>query len=65
MRLAGHDGAPHVTEERWLKLTWRWAFFLVALAILKEVVWGAQSTDLWVKFKSRQWAMGADQRVSV
>ena len=57
--------ASHGTEERWLKLTWRWAFFLVSLAILKEVVWSDQSTDLWVEFKSRQWAMGADQRVSV
>jgi intracellular septation protein len=46
------DGALHVTEEGWLKLTWRWAFFFVALAILNEVVWRTQSTDLWVKFKT-------------
>ncbi len=46
------DGALHVTEEGWRKLTWRWAFFFVALAILNEVVWRTQSTDLWVKFKT-------------
>ena len=46
------DGALHVTEEGWLKLTWRWAFFFVALAILNEVIWRTQSTDLWVKFKT-------------
>ena len=46
------DGALHVTEEGWLKLTWRWAFFFVALAVLNEIVWRTQSTDLWVKFKT-------------
>jgi intracellular septation protein len=46
------DGALHVTDEGWRKLTWRWAFFFVALAILNEVVWRTQSTDVWVKFKT-------------
>jgi intracellular septation protein len=46
------DGALHVTEEGWLKLTWRWALFFVALAVLNEIVWRTQSTDLWVKFKT-------------
>ena len=46
------DGALHVTDEGWRKLTWRWAFFFLALAILNEVVWRTQTTDLWVKFKT-------------
>ena len=54
------DGALHVTEEGWRILTWRWAFFFMALAILNEIVWrGAahylhptEATDLWVKFKT-------------
>jgi intracellular septation protein len=46
------DGALHVTEEGWRKLTWRWAFFFIALAVLNEVVWRTQSTDVWVKFKT-------------
>jgi intracellular septation protein len=46
------DGALHVTEEGWRKLTWRWAFFFLALAVLNEVVWRTQTTDLWVKFKT-------------
>jgi intracellular septation protein len=46
------DGALHVTEEGWRILTWRWGFFFIALAILNEIVWRTQSTDLWVKFKT-------------
>ena len=46
------DGALHVTEEGWRILTWRWAFFFLALAILNEIVWRTQTTDLWVKFKT-------------
>jgi intracellular septation protein len=46
------DGALHVTEEGWRKLTWRWAFFFLALAVLNEIVWRTQTTDIWVKFKT-------------
>ena len=46
------DGALHVTEEGWRILTWRWAFFFIVLAILNEIVWRTQTTDLWVKFKT-------------
>ncbi len=46
------DGALHVTEEGWRRLSWRWAFFFVALAVLNEIVWRTQTTDLWVKFKT-------------
>ncbi len=46
------DGALHVTEEGWRKLTWRWAFFFLVLAALNEIVWRTQTTDLWVKFKT-------------
>src|SRR5271170_6983209 len=45
------DGALHVTEEGWRKLTWRWAFFFLGLAVLNEIVWRTQTTDLWVSFK--------------
>ena len=46
------DGALHVTDEGWRKLTWRWAFFFLALAALNELVWRSQTTDMWVKFKT-------------
>ncbi|MGD1035815.1 MAG: septation protein A [Roseiarcus sp.] len=46
------DGAVRVNEAGWRKLTWRWAFFFLALAALNEIVWRTQSTDLWVKFKT-------------
>ena len=38
-------------EIGWRKLTWRWAFFFVALAVLNEIVWRNFSTDVWVNFK--------------
>lgn len=46
------DGALSVTPEGWRKLTWRWAFFFVALALLNEIVWRSQATDVWVAFKT-------------
>ena len=45
------DSVFHLTEEGWRKLTVRWALFFLALAILNEVVWRSQSTDVWVSFK--------------
>jgi intracellular septation protein len=41
----------HLTEEGWRKLTWRWALFFFALAVLNEIVWRTQTTDFWVSFK--------------
>ncbi len=46
------DGAFHLKEEGWKKLTWRWAFFFLALAGLNEILWRAVSTDTWVAFKT-------------
>jgi intracellular septation protein len=46
------DSVFHLTEEGWRKLTWRWALFFFALAILNEIVWRTQSTDFWVSFKA-------------
>ncbi len=46
------DGALHLSEEGWRKLTWRWALFFLFLAALNEAVWRTQTTELWVTFKS-------------
>jgi intracellular septation protein len=40
-----------LTAEGWRKLTWRWALFFLFLAILNEIVWRTQTTDVWVSFK--------------
>src|SRR5258707_4563099 len=45
------DSMFQLTAEGWRKLTWRWALFFFALAILNEIVWRTQSTDVWVSFK--------------
>ena len=45
------DQMFHLTDEGWRKLTWRWAVFFFALAVLNEIVWRTQTTDFWVSFK--------------
>ena len=45
------DSVFRLSEEGWRKLTWRWALFFFALAILNEIVWRTQTTDFWVSFK--------------
>ena len=45
------DSVFNLTEEGWRKLTWRWALFFLALAVLNEIVWRNFSTDVWVSFK--------------
>jgi intracellular septation protein len=43
--------AIKLEDEGWKILTQRWIAFFIALAILNEIVWRTQSTDLWVSFK--------------
>ncbi|MET0630727.1 MAG: septation protein A [Xanthobacteraceae bacterium] len=45
------DSVFNLTDEGWRKLTLRWALFFFALAILNEIVWRTQPTDVWVSFK--------------
>jgi intracellular septation protein len=45
------DSLFNLTDEGWRKLTWRWAIFFFALAILNEIVWRTQTTDFWISFK--------------
>ena len=43
--------AFNLTEEGWRKLTVRWAFFFLLLAVLNEIVWRNFSETAWVNFK--------------
>ena len=45
------DSVFHLTDEGWRKLTIRWSIFFLALAVLNEIVWRTQTTDVWVNFK--------------
>jgi intracellular septation protein len=45
------DSLFHLTDEGWRKLTWRWAIYFLALAVLNEIVWRNVSTNAWVDFK--------------
>ena len=44
-------GTLKLQDEGWLILTKRWIYFFIALAILNEIIWRTQSTDIWVNFK--------------
>lgn len=44
-------GTLKLQNEGWNILTKRWIGFFIALAILNEIIWRTQSTDVWVNFK--------------
>ena len=43
--------ALKLQDQGWNILTKRWISFFIALAILNEIIWRTQSTDVWVNFK--------------
>ncbi|MFC1674177.1 septation protein A [Pseudomonadota bacterium] len=45
------ESAITLDDEGWRKLAWRWAWFFLVLAVLNEIVWRTQTTDMWVNFK--------------
>jgi intracellular septation protein len=46
------DQMFNLTPRGWRLLTARWALFFLAMAMLNEVIWRSQSTDVWVAFKA-------------
>lgn len=45
------DSAFQLDAEGWRKLTYRWAWFFIFLAVINEVVWRNFSDDFWTSFK--------------
>ena len=43
--------AIKLEDEGWKILTQRWISFFIALAVINEIVWRTQSTNIWVNFK--------------
>jgi intracellular septation protein len=43
--------AFELSDAGWRALTWRWAGFFLALAVLNEMVWRNFPTSVWVSFK--------------
>jgi intracellular septation protein len=43
--------AWQLTDRGWNILTFRFAMFFAAMAVLNEIVWRSVSTDIWVNFK--------------
>jgi intracellular septation protein len=46
------DQMFNLTAPGWRALTFRWAMFFAAMAVLNEIIWRTQSTDFWVAFKA-------------
>jgi intracellular septation protein len=46
------DQMFNLTPRGWRLLTIRWSVFFFAMAILNEIIWRTQSTDVWVAFKA-------------
>ena len=44
-------GTLKLQDEGWSVLSKRWIGFFIALAILNEIVWRTQTTNIWVNFK--------------
>jgi intracellular septation protein len=44
-------GAWKLSPEAWRTLTLRYGLFFASMAVLNEIVWRTQSTDVWVTFK--------------
>jgi intracellular septation protein len=46
------DQMFNLTPHGWRILTFRWALWFLAMAVLNEIIWRTQSTDFWVTFKA-------------
>jgi intracellular septation protein len=46
------DQVFNLTPQGWRILTFRWAIFFAAMAVLNEIIWRTQSTNFWVGFKA-------------
>ena len=42
------DQMFNLTAQGWRVLTFRWALFFLAMAVLNEIIWRTQTTDFWV-----------------
>jgi intracellular septation protein len=45
------QSAWRLSDRGWYLITWRFALFFAAMAVLNEIVWRNFSTDVWVNFK--------------
>jgi intracellular septation protein len=46
------DQMFNLTPAGWRSLTFRWALFFAGMAVLNEIVWRTQTTNVWVTFKA-------------
>ncbi len=45
------NSSMKLTDEGWSRMNKMWSGFFIFLAILNEIVWRTQTTDIWVNFK--------------
>jgi intracellular septation protein len=46
------DQMFNLAPQGWRALTLRWSLWFLAMAVLNEIIWRTQSTDVWVTFKA-------------
>src|SRR6195952_4831020 len=46
------DQMFNLTPAGWRLLTMRWALFFAGMAVLNEIIWRTQTTNVWVTFKA-------------
>lgn len=46
----GFNRILKLSEIGWRTLTLRWGFFFFVLAVLNEIVWRTQPTDIWMAY---------------
>ena len=46
------DQMFNLTPQGWRALTLRWSLWFLGMAVLNEIIWRTQSTDVWVTFKA-------------
>jgi intracellular septation protein len=51
LKIAMEAAFPPLTDEGWRVMTYRWAWFFVAMAIMNEYVWRNYNDDQWAAFK--------------
>ena len=52
LKLVLESGFPPLTQTGWMVMTRNWALYFAVMAVLNEIVWRTQTTDMWVTIKT-------------
>jgi len=52
LRLVLEAGFPPISRQGWMIMTRNWVLYFALMAVLNEIVWRTQTTDMWVSVKT-------------